>query len=408
MASSLVGPLRHDTWATLRLIAFVHDLTAEQRIWTAPGTYGSIEQTLGHLVGAESYYVYRLTGERPVTELMPRPTVDLDDLAERVGWLSERLEQLCMRGFDHLALTHPNPGDRRMPTLGHMAAQLLWHGAEHRAQIATILGAHGIEPPDMSGWTYSEERRPTVPAPGVAPPDALPDNPWDTYADAYQRFVRVREQADLMADPFIAAMLASLGDVSGREVLDACCGEGLFSRVLAAKGARVTAIDLSPRLIGMARDRQQQSPAGRYPIDYEVGDLTRALPDIKSRFPLISSHLALNDVRDHRAYARVLMSLAAPGGRLVLGFNNPYSSLVRGHIKDYFENGAVGWYIGMAQRGVKAHYYHRTLEEYLDAFFAAGWHLTNLADVWPGQNDLLPSGTTFPYGLVLTLDLPHP
>lgn len=176
MASSLVGPLRHASWATLRLIAFVRHLTPEQRAWTAPGTYGSIEQTLDHIVGAESYYVFRLTGEWPATELMPSPTVDLDDLVERVGWSSARLEQLCMRGFDHLAPTYPNPGDRRMPTLGGMAAQLLSHGAEHRAQIATILGAHGVEPPDVSGWTYSEEQRLTVPAPGVDPPDALPDN----------------------------------------------------------------------------------------------------------------------------------------------------------------------------------------------------------------------------------------
>ncbi|MDQ3401416.1 MAG: hypothetical protein M3470_10480 [Chloroflexota bacterium] len=102
----------------------------------------------------------------------------------------------------------------------------------------------------------------------------------------------------------------------------------------------------------------------------------------------------------------MLASLADPGARLVLALNNPYSSLVRGHIKDYFENGAIGWYAGMAQRGVKAHYYHRTLEEYLDAFFAAGWRLTKLAVVWPGQNDLLPAGTSFPYGLVLAFDMP--
>lgn len=406
MASALLGPLRHDTWATLRLIAFVRDLTPELRAWSAPGTYGPIDQTLGHIVGSEHYYVYRLTGEVPLAELTPAPTVDLDDLAERVRWCSDRLEHLCAHGFDQNAPARPNPSDSRMPSMGAMVSQLLWHGAEHRAQLASVLGAHGVEPPDTSGWTYAEQH-PSLPATGR--PEAADDplsNPWDAHADAYQRFVRLREQADLTVDPFVTAMLASLGEVSAREVLDACCGEGFFSRVLAGRGARVIAIDLSPRLIEMARERQARGGPEQHQIDYRVGDLTVPFPQLTGRFSLISSHLALNDVRDHRGFARVLADIAAPGARLVVAFNNPYSSLVRGHIKDYFENGAVGWYAGLAQRGIKAHYYHRTLEEYLDAFFAAGWQLMKLADVWPGQNDLLPEGTKFPYGLVLSFEMP--
>jgi hypothetical protein len=94
-----------------------------------------------------------------------------------------------------------------------------------------------------------------------------------------------------------------------------------------------------------------------------------------------------------------------PGARAVLSFNNPYSSLVRGHVKDYFASGATGVYDGMASRGVPAHYYHRTLEQYLDSFLGAGFLLVKLADVsWGEQHGLLPEGTRFPYGMVLALD----
>jgi uncharacterized damage-inducible protein DinB len=134
-------------------------MPAELRAWTAPGTYGSIEQTLGHVIGSEHYYVYRLTGEAPSVELTPSTTVDLDDLAERIRWCADRLGRLCAKDFDQNAPTHQNPGDARSPTMGEMVTQLLWHGAEHRAQIATILGAHGVEAPDMSGWTYAEEHK---------------------------------------------------------------------------------------------------------------------------------------------------------------------------------------------------------------------------------------------------------
>jgi len=35
--------------------------------------------------------------------------------------------------------------------------QTLGHAAEHRAQVATILGGRGIEPPVLDAWVYAEE-----------------------------------------------------------------------------------------------------------------------------------------------------------------------------------------------------------------------------------------------------------
>ena len=231
----------------------------------------------------------------------------------------------------------------------------------------------------------------------------LKANPWDEYAVEFSQFVARREQEDLERNPILSRMLALLGDMAGQEVLDACCGEGFFARILASRGAHVTGIDLSPRLVQMAREKD---PDGT--IDYRVGDLSRPLPEFEGRFALIGSHLALNDVHDHRGFAATLASLAKPGARAVLAFNNPYSSLVRQHITDYFASGAVGVYGGMWEKGIKAHYYHRTLEEYLDAFLAAGFRLAKLVDVpdRPGLQWLLPEHYRFPRFMVLAFDKP--
>jgi 2-polyprenyl-3-methyl-5-hydroxy-6-metoxy-1,4-benzoquinol methylase len=231
-------------------------------------------------------------------------------------------------------------------------------------------------------------------------------NPWDEHASRYQELVAEVEQIDLSQNALVSEMLELLGDVSGRDALDACCGEGFFSRILASRGARVTAVDLSSRLIEMARERQRSDAQARTsPIDYRVGDLSRPWPDLEAHFDLIASYLALNDVRDHKGFAHNLHALGKPGSRTVLAFNNPYSSVVRGHVKDYFDSGALGVYGGLSSRGVPAHYYHRTLEEYLDALLGAGFRLVKLADVsWGEQHSLLPEGTRFPYGLVLALE----
>jgi 2-polyprenyl-3-methyl-5-hydroxy-6-metoxy-1,4-benzoquinol methylase len=229
-------------------------------------------------------------------------------------------------------------------------------------------------------------------------PDA---NPWDTYAIEYGRFIARREQTNLERDPILSAMLAQLGDLRGLNVLDACCGEGFLSRVLARQGARVTGVDLSPRLIEMAGQKDADGV-----IDYRVGDLSRPMPELVGRFDRVASHLALNDIRDYKGFAATVASLARAGARIVAAFNNPYSSVVRGHITDYFASGTLGAYGGMAEQGVMASYYHRTLEEYLDAFLATGLRLTKLVDV-PDRSQLdwrLPTVSRFPRFMVLAFD----
>jgi SAM-dependent methyltransferase len=229
-------------------------------------------------------------------------------------------------------------------------------------------------------------------------------NPWDEHAEEFDQWAAKREQAGVVGNAITACLLDLLGDVAGRDVLDACCGNGFLARLLAAHGAHVTGLDLSPRLIALARERDPQGT-----IDYRVADLSRPLPELAEHFDAIGSYLALNDVADHRGFAATLAALTRPGGRAVLAFNNPYSSVVREHISDYFEHGGRGVYGGMsAAMGTTFHFYHRTLEEYLDAFLAAGFRLVKLADVpeQPGAPWALPSIIRFPRFMVLAFERP--
>jgi 2-polyprenyl-3-methyl-5-hydroxy-6-metoxy-1,4-benzoquinol methylase len=45
------------------------------------------------------------------------------------------------------------------------------------------------------------------------------------------------------------ACLSLLGDVTGKAVLDAACGPGLYAAELVRRGARVTGFDQSPRMV---------------------------------------------------------------------------------------------------------------------------------------------------------------
>ena len=53
----------HHAWATTRLLDACEALAADQLASSVPGTFGSIIETLRHTVGADCWYLHRLTGE---------------------------------------------------------------------------------------------------------------------------------------------------------------------------------------------------------------------------------------------------------------------------------------------------------------------------------------------------------
>jgi magnesium-protoporphyrin O-methyltransferase len=63
-------------------------------------------------------------------------------------------------------------------------------------------------------------------------------------------------------------------DLAGRRILDAGCGTGALSVELARRGARVVAIDLSPTLVDLARERCPAELSGQ--IDFCAGDMLDA------------------------------------------------------------------------------------------------------------------------------------
>ncbi len=83
---------------------------------------------------------------------------------------------------------------------------------------------------------------------------------------------RIRQTVRAGRDAMRALMLAQLPhDLRGVRVLDAGCGTGAMSVELAARGAHVVAIDISPKLVEIARARLPQGLAGH--VEFRAGDM---------------------------------------------------------------------------------------------------------------------------------------
>ena len=159
MDSILVEYFKHNTWANLRVIDFCAGLPDARLDERVPGTFGSIRETLIHLAGAQERYLSRFTGTIP--EQPPRESAGFPGFPE----LRERARQSSV-GLEAIAAQiEPDPGrtiqitwqgQQQSLRASVLLIQVINHGTEHRAHIATTLGALGIEPPEIDGWSYGE------------------------------------------------------------------------------------------------------------------------------------------------------------------------------------------------------------------------------------------------------------
>lgn len=84
---------------------------------------------------------------------------------------------------------------------------------------------------------------------------------------------RIRQTVREGRDRMRALMLSRLPqDLSGRRVLDAGCGAGQMTVELAARGADVVAVDISPALVEIARARLPAAHANQ--VTFASGDMT--------------------------------------------------------------------------------------------------------------------------------------
>ncbi len=158
MIPPMLRQLRHDIWATEKLIAHCRTLSDAQLELTTPGTYGTLRRTLEHIVGADERYLLRLgivTADPPLRE---DHDVPLDEIASHLALVKAGVETLFAgKEFDPDRVVVDTRQPSREIEAWTMVTQFAHHGSDHRAHIGTVLGAHGLAVPDLDVWSYGSE-----------------------------------------------------------------------------------------------------------------------------------------------------------------------------------------------------------------------------------------------------------
>jgi ubiquinone/menaquinone biosynthesis methyltransferase len=134
-------------------------------------------------------------------------------------------------------------------------------------------------------------------------------------------------------------VLAGLaGDLAGRRALDLACGTGDIAFELAQRGARVTGLDITHRMVQLAREKRRGA--------FLVGDMM-ALPFADAEFDVVTTGYGLRNVPELPVALAEIRRVLRPGGLLLsLDFNRPSNAFVRALYLAYLT--VVGSTLGVA------------------------------------------------------------
>lgn len=206
---------------------------------------------------------------------------------------------------------------------------------------------------------------------------------------------------DYLNTPAFFSMLPDVERLSG---LDIGCGDGSNTRLLAGRGARMTAIDISEIFIAHAQKIEAESALG---IDYRVASAVN-LPFADDTFDFATAFMSLMDVPETETSVGEAYRVLKPGGFLQFSiahpcFDTPHRRNLRDEnhrtyaieVGDYFENrdGEIDeWLFKGAPREVKEGMrkftiprFRSTLSYWLNVLVATGFQIERVAEPRPGD-----------------------
>lgn len=147
----------HHRWANLTLVDALAELPPEELERRAPGAFGTIHETLHHLILNESRFIHVMRGGT-VPPPGPKDLLPLAELRRLADDQAGVLTDFATRFVE---------GDRLQGTFQERPYdfpayiplfQAYHHGVEHRTNITTILATYDLPVPNLDLWSYQQAK----------------------------------------------------------------------------------------------------------------------------------------------------------------------------------------------------------------------------------------------------------
>lgn len=152
--STLVEFIRYNQWANQQVLAACSVLSEGQLTSVIPGTYGSVRETLNHMLRAEAGYINRITGNGPRPPFKEGDQVSIAELAT----FAEQVGTAFLAVVEAVPPTQNVHEEENGLTMDyqarHLFMQVINHGINHRTDVTTFLNSQGISVPEIDNWGY--------------------------------------------------------------------------------------------------------------------------------------------------------------------------------------------------------------------------------------------------------------
>ncbi len=222
-------------------------------------------------------------------------------------------------------------------------------------------------------------------------PDITNQNIIQAWANAPQSDAeRHGEEGDFARQHLLnPALFALLGDVSGKRILDAGCGQGYLCRMLAKRGATVTGVEPAEVWYRYSVERERNEPLG---ITYIQEDLSAFMTHTNT-FDIVVANMVFMDIPDYETAMHNCIASLKQGGNFVFSithpcFEEPASEwnkkkyvAIQNYLNDYTIHSGYGYT------------FHRPLSSYLNLVIRKGCGITNVIEPQLSQEIVQQYGT---------------
>lgn len=208
-------------------------------------------------------------------------------------------------------------------------------------------------------------------------PKPLALDAYEALAEAYAARVDTKPHNAYYDRP---ATLSLLPEVRGKQVLDAGCGPGAYAQWLVDHGADLVALDVSPKMVGFARQRVGTQATV---LQADFNQPLSFLPD--ASFDGVLCALALEYVLDWRAVFREFHRLLRCPGWFVFSVGHPFADFMRHGEGSYFDTELVEEEWGGFGTPTRVSFYRRSLQDLVNPLLEAGFVLDHILEPRPTE-----------------------
>lgn len=187
-------------------------------------------------------------------------------------------------------------------------------------------------------------------------------------------------------------LLRILNIKSGTKIIDIACGQGYFSRALAAQGAEVTGVDISSELIEKAKGRSSSE------INFQVGNAEVLAFIADNSFDTALIILSLQNIKNLNGALGECARVLKPKGKLIIVLNHPTFRIPQRSSWGWDEKNKkqyrrVDWYLSNDQKKIDMTpgemnklkkkttvSFHRPLQSYFNFLNKNGFAVTGLEE----------------------------